>query len=403
VERVHLCKRLSLEFMHYVIVSKSLRKCFISIKGYYFQAEIKGQKVTWIMPHKLAYQTPDDVDFRIMSTFVEFYSILLGFVNYKSYQDVGLIYPPKLSITQKDNNKETEDIDLNDEYLASLNCDFLKLGDQDGEEELKDEFPLADEENPDQIEKARLEEENLSKLKNLFKGLKFFLNREVPREQFVLAIRSFTGQVSWDKTTALGATYQEDDETITHQIVDRPLVGKTYLNRVYVQPQWIFDSINENMLLPVDDYLPGTLLPPHLSPFSETSETGYVPPEKQRLIRMKLGLPEVAEDEKQPKTEIKKETNDINNKKRKIEETTELKKREQNKNGKNKKASESVESNEEEEDDGDVDTENEDDINDMKVDLDSPDEEEESDSEKEIEENEKQEEVKKNDVCFIII
>ena len=42
--------------MHYVIVSKSLRKCFISIKGYYFQAEIMGQKITWIMPHKLAYQ-----------------------------------------------------------------------------------------------------------------------------------------------------------------------------------------------------------------------------------------------------------------------------------------------------------------------------------------------------------
>ena len=42
--------------MHYIIASKSLRKCFISIKGYYFQAEIKGQKVTWIMPHKLAYQ-----------------------------------------------------------------------------------------------------------------------------------------------------------------------------------------------------------------------------------------------------------------------------------------------------------------------------------------------------------
>jgi hypothetical protein len=86
------------EFMHYVIASKSLRKCFISIKGYYFQADIKGQKVTWIMPHKLAYQNPDDVDFRIMSTFVEFYSIMLGFVNYKSYIDIGLIYPPKVKL-----------------------------------------------------------------------------------------------------------------------------------------------------------------------------------------------------------------------------------------------------------------------------------------------------------------
>lgn len=81
VEKVHFCRRLArknpsficstiilemilflkyclsiVEFMHYVIASKSLRKCFISIKGYYFQADIKGQKVTWIMPHKLTYQ-----------------------------------------------------------------------------------------------------------------------------------------------------------------------------------------------------------------------------------------------------------------------------------------------------------------------------------------------------------
>jgi hypothetical protein len=47
----------------------------------------------------------------------------------------------------------------------------------------------ANEENPDMIEKAKIEEENLRKLKHLFKGLKFFLNREIPREQFVFAIK----------------------------------------------------------------------------------------------------------------------------------------------------------------------------------------------------------------------
>ncbi len=89
----------------------------------------------------------------------------------------------------------------------------------------------ADEENPEVLEKAKLEEESLRKLKNLFKGLKFFLNREVPREQFVFAIRSFSGEVSWDSTTGLGSSYQETDETITHHIIDRPHVGKNYLNR----------------------------------------------------------------------------------------------------------------------------------------------------------------------------
>ena len=41
VEMTSLCRRLTTEFMHYVIEAKALRKVFCSIKGYYFQAEIK--------------------------------------------------------------------------------------------------------------------------------------------------------------------------------------------------------------------------------------------------------------------------------------------------------------------------------------------------------------------------
>ena len=48
---VHNCKRLTVEFMHYVIESRSLRKVFLSIKGIYFQADIEGQTVTWITPY----------------------------------------------------------------------------------------------------------------------------------------------------------------------------------------------------------------------------------------------------------------------------------------------------------------------------------------------------------------
>lgn len=383
VEKVQLCLKLSLEFMHFVIASKSLRKCFISIKGYYFQAEIKGQKVTWIMPHKLAYQTPNDVDFRIMSTFVEFYSIMLGFVNFKSYQDIGLIYPPKLSITNQADEEKTEKTekltkssqnDFNEDYLSSLNCDFLKIADGPDGGVNGDEFPLADEENPEQLEKAKLEQEQLRKLQNLFKGLRFFLNREVPREQFVFAIRSFSGEVSWDKNTALGFTYQEDDASITHHIIDRPHIGKNYLNRIYVQPQWIFDCINENMLLPVEDYLPGACLPPHLSPFVETTETSYVPPEKQRLIKMKLGITE------EPTTENTKN----NVEKKKVDGSSAAKKE-----NKKKPSAAPVVDKKESEDEGDLED------NGMKVDLDSPGEEsvdedtEISESEDETEKNNK--------------
>ncbi|CAG2066957.1 unnamed protein product, partial [Timema podura] len=92
-----LCRRLTVEFMHAVIVSKALRKVFVSIKGYYYQAEIKGQTVTWIVPHHFSFepQARADVDFKVMSTFVEFYTVLLGFVNFRLYHSLNLYYPPK--------------------------------------------------------------------------------------------------------------------------------------------------------------------------------------------------------------------------------------------------------------------------------------------------------------------
>lgn len=72
-----------------------------------------------------------------MSTFVEFYSIMLGFVNFKSYQDIGLIYPPKLSITNTQTTESNKvkistgtQNDFNEDYLSSLNCDFLKIVDE---------------------------------------------------------------------------------------------------------------------------------------------------------------------------------------------------------------------------------------------------------------------------------
>ena len=37
---------------------------------------------------------PQDVDYRVMITFVEFYQTLLQFVNFKLYHTVGVSYPP---------------------------------------------------------------------------------------------------------------------------------------------------------------------------------------------------------------------------------------------------------------------------------------------------------------------
>lgn len=41
-------------------------------------------------------QHPTDVDYRVMATFTEFYTTLLGFVNFKLYHSLNLFYPPKV-------------------------------------------------------------------------------------------------------------------------------------------------------------------------------------------------------------------------------------------------------------------------------------------------------------------
>ena len=150
-------------------------------------------------------------------------------------------------------------------------------------------------------------------------------------------------------------------------------------NRVYVQPQWIFDCINENMLIPVEEYLPGMCLPPHLSPFVETNISSYVPPEKKRLINMKLGIVEPESSKENLVKNVIKENDNKNKIKTKIDESQ---KSENNKNT-------SDEEDEEMNDNG------------MHVDLDSPGEES-VDEDTEISESE-DETNKINNVRDIII
>jgi len=94
-EAVNEATRLYQEFQLYIIRAQALRKVFASIKGYYFQAEIHGQTVTWLAPHQFAQELPPEVDFRVMLTFLEFYRAMVKFVNFRLYADLGLSYPPK--------------------------------------------------------------------------------------------------------------------------------------------------------------------------------------------------------------------------------------------------------------------------------------------------------------------
>ena len=49
----------------------------------------------------------------------------------------------------------------------------------------------------------------------LFRGLVFFLGREVPWEQLLVVIRAFGGVVAWQGE---GSSMEESDERITHQV-----------------------------------------------------------------------------------------------------------------------------------------------------------------------------------------
>ena len=66
---------------------------------------------------------------------------------------------------------------------------------------------------------------------SLLVDVSFSLRREV----LVFMIRGFGGEVSWHSTLAVGATFTEDDSSVTHQIVDRPAIQSQVLTRTYVQ------------------------------------------------------------------------------------------------------------------------------------------------------------------------
>ena len=54
-----------------------------------------------------------------------------------------------------------------------------------------------------------------------------------------------------------------------------------------MQPQWVYDSFNAGILLPVQEYFVGAELPAHLSPFEETYNPDYTPPEMLKLMALK--------------------------------------------------------------------------------------------------------------------
>lgn len=307
------------QWLAYVSRERALRKVFVSIKGTYYEAVVKGVEIRWLVPFKFPQNIPSDIDFRIMLTFLEFYSTLLHFVLYKLYTDAGLIYPPKLdakkikgvgglsayileskstgSILPKvdtESGKDVEGQQISKEFLkAAIKADSK----QDEPEEEKDDDD--DDERASDVEAIELDEfldnnknsgdllnqpsKFANETSNLFNNFVFFISREVSLDILEFIILSCGGSViselSLDELKMNGEDISNLPlDKITHQIVDRPKINGKVQGRTYVQPQWVFDSINKSTLLPVNTYLPGETLPPHLSPWGDAG--GYNPEEK---------------------------------------------------------------------------------------------------------------------------
>lgn len=137
---------------------------------------------------------------------------------------------------------------------------------RDAEYQLDEAF-AEDEEARALLKKQR----DLKQFTTLFANKVFFISREVPRETVEFVILCFGGKIGWE---GAGSPFSYSDPAVTHVIMDRPSVKQPIANRDYVQPQWVFDSVNNGLLLPVEKYAPGQALPPHLSPFVNNEAEG---------------------------------------------------------------------------------------------------------------------------------
>jgi len=305
------CERLVREWNLYVAESHSLTKVFVSIKGTYYQANVRGAKVMWLVPHGTRPMVPRDVDMETMGYFAEFYISMLSFIFYRLYTEMGFVYPPRIN-----RENEQQDLGMRALELVPHNTADVKMvkpvvvkqqvtaeekkrlseverklntfgkTEQPDEEEQEVKTEPKDEEIPEEFRKVDEQEgENLERYQTapslLFANLKFWINREVQNKELQFMIRAF-GAVE-----VFEGICDENDTTITHQIVDRDWPKENMKEgREYIQPQWVFDSINAGILLPYHEYSTTAILPPHLSPFVDDKAKKYTPKQREHLDKL---------------------------------------------------------------------------------------------------------------------
>lgn len=253
------------------------------------EATIHGTDIRWIIPHSFTQYMPEDVDFRVMSTFMEFYDTLLNFVMFKLYNDIGVRYPFPLkelggetkgstsailganirvltnaldsakgavsavvaqAVEDKsdkaDNTSETserkQEAKQKKELIKSVGAALSQLtrdmsdneaGDDDEDDNVDIAGPLqaalqtvAEEEARASVPGGNTEmDDDTIKRRRLLQGLTFFLSREVPRGYLELVCLAYGARVGWEGDDS---PISINDPSITHHVVDRPKLPSSY-------------------------------------------------------------------------------------------------------------------------------------------------------------------------------
>lgn len=207
-----------------------LSMAFMSKKGVYFGVRIEKVLIAWMAPYP-GLNLKDIVEEKIDTSIVR-HRIDFDFLDFGSFSE--------------EESEDVEEIDPNDPNkfdisLLKYASPLLKLHVRLTVHKLCLLYPI---ENP--------------RRNTVFKDMKFYIN-----------VQSIASQISFSIISSGGELVEyENAKFIISEVVDQIDSEKKY-----VQPQYIFDSVNQGHALCADAYSVGKELPPHISPFPDVMDT----------------------------------------------------------------------------------------------------------------------------------
>eukprot|EP00747_Dinoflagellata_sp_TGD_P157813 gnl/TRDRNA2_/TRDRNA2_177771_c0_seq2.p1 gnl/TRDRNA2_/TRDRNA2_177771_c0~~gnl/TRDRNA2_/TRDRNA2_177771_c0_seq2.p1 ORF type:complete len:277 (-),score=-32.80 gnl/TRDRNA2_/TRDRNA2_177771_c0_seq2:111-941(-) len=269
---VEKCQRLESDFRKYISHTHSLRRVYMALKGVYLQAEVMGKKLTWIMMFQKNQVILDDFDFPNMALSLNFYLEILASVNLRLYHDAGLHYPLthcdeidpldyNVPLMTKNESNETS-LTSNGKPYFSTNRYNNSLK-SDGASTITNFDTNYHIENKWKISPSLSSACHAGVYGKLFHALSFHISRELPRDLLNFIISSFGGKVFYDIPTHHNT---KSSTASIYYVVER--YPETFdSERIYVLPQWIFDSINQTNILPIKAFSHNKTPLYHTQPF----------------------------------------------------------------------------------------------------------------------------------------